>query len=349
MKILNNVTTTFKYFASILVVVLGLTINVQAAGSAQLYLTPASGTYTSGQTFTTDVKIKSDTNINALTVKLSYPLDKLSVTGLSYNNSAFAVQAESKASEGTIVMSRAVVKPITGDNLVATITFVAKSGSGSAAVNFDKSSVVVNNGVAVASTQTGANYNFSGGGSVANPTPTNGDTNVDVNAGNPNASTKLVVVDSNGKPVKDATVTIDGITKKTNTKGEVVFELSLGQKTATIKYGNKTDQKTFALGIATSSDNPTEIKSQVNTGKSNKFIAPIIGTLILIALIIGLGLFVYYKYKKLNKKDTPVNEDTILPTANNIARKSLNETPKKGQKSDLKKDEPIDKLEQPPK
>ena len=115
-----------------------------AAGTAHLYLSPASKTLAIGDTLSIDIHEDSGTDpVNAVQANLTYS-SNLTYAGYS-NSSAFSVEAQSTGGGGTVTMARGTCGPcggITGDNIVVTVKFTANSG-GSAAVNFAAGSEVL--------------------------------------------------------------------------------------------------------------------------------------------------------------------------------------------------------------
>lgn len=337
----------------------------QAAATSQIYIAPASGTYASGQTFTVSIKIKAQSAVNAVVANITYPTDKLSVNSISYNDSAFGIQATSKDNNGTIIIERGTLTPVTGDVLVAAVNFTPKVSKGSASINFANGAVLVNEGKEVPSTKSGAIFTFNGTAQATNSgssqTPSGSTQNpgsagsTDINAGNPGATTKITVVGSDNRPIKNATVTIDGQTKTTNDKGEVEFDLSLGTKTATIKYGDKTSQKTFALGMATSKDNPMGINAAIEATAPRSLAFIIIAVIAVLALVIFGIVFLrkLFKRKKASAQaqpeqvpsNMPVVGDVIQPLGNVIS--AQNEqliTPP----NPVQGVEPVDNIQKPP-
>jgi hypothetical protein len=101
--------------------------------AATLYLSPASGTIGTGRTKAVQIRVNAD-GINGVSAYLSYPADKLQVTSLSYGGS-FSVAAEGSFGGGGIRISRGSFNNVTGDVLVATVTFKGLK-EGPAAVSF---------------------------------------------------------------------------------------------------------------------------------------------------------------------------------------------------------------------
>ena len=102
-----------------------------AAGSANLSLSPSSGNYKIGNTFSVTIYENSGSDpVNVVEAILSYDQSKLQLLGRTCNSGAFEVSAFSAC--GTIV-------PKTGTQAVATASFKALA-SGSASISFAGSS-----------------------------------------------------------------------------------------------------------------------------------------------------------------------------------------------------------------
>jgi outer membrane biosynthesis protein TonB len=437
----------YALFTVIGLVLLGIAPVAHAAAS-QMYLSPAGGSYTAGQSFTITIRVNAQTTVNAVQANLTYPTDKLDVSNLSYGGSAFDIQAESSAAGGSIRIGRGTVTSFSGDRLVASITFTAKTGSGSATVSFAGGSSLADNGVEVTSTKSGSTFSFYTPAAPAPtpaPTPTSSgstktttsttkttttasptttaaavapapdtkkpevsqvkvtssapgisklaiqtsedaqvvleygltttygitvtDTKVSGThelaldtkymlpkttyhyklsitdaAGNntitndktfttPGLPASITVTGSDGKPLKGAKVTIDGETKLTNQKGIAMFDLSIGQKTATIQYGDKTILKTFVLGAETSTDKPMAVAGAI-AAKASKPKLLYIGFATLLVLM-GCAVFAFLNRSKLLAK-LPKRKP---PTKPNKPAKTPN-TPKKDEVEESKPEEP---------
>lgn len=114
-------------------------------GSASMSFSPNLGNLGAGQTLAMQVRINSGaTNVNAVEAIVAYDSQRLEVASISYTGSAFATQAEETLGTGTVTIVRGSTAPVSGERLVATITFRAKTGvSGSVALSFTPNSKVV--------------------------------------------------------------------------------------------------------------------------------------------------------------------------------------------------------------
>src|SRR5262245_27365953 len=131
-----------KTLATILATVVGALSLVAsplagAAGSASLYLSPASASVVKGNTLTVKVYENSgSTEVNAVQANLTYPTSLLTYKSYS-SSSAFSIEAENPSGNtGSLHFSRGNITPRTGVQLVVTVLFQAAASSGTANVNF---------------------------------------------------------------------------------------------------------------------------------------------------------------------------------------------------------------------
>lgn len=114
-----------------------------AAITANMYLSPASKSVNQNTNFS--VEIREDSNseaVNAVQADLTYDNAKLEFVSIA-TSAAFDIEAESIGGGGNIMIARGTTIAKTGDNLVATVTFNVRQGSGSTSVNFVGSSAVI--------------------------------------------------------------------------------------------------------------------------------------------------------------------------------------------------------------
>ena len=120
---------------------------VSAAGSGTLSLSPSSGTYKVGDTFSVAVHENSgSTAAYAVQANLSYSTSKL--TYVSYTDSAsFSFAAESPDSDsGLLKFARGSTTGRTGDRVVVTVKFKAKATASATDVTFASGSVIADGG-----------------------------------------------------------------------------------------------------------------------------------------------------------------------------------------------------------
>lgn len=99
-----------------------------------------------------DVEVRMNTAeqpVNAVQANLSYPADKLELLNVDTSESALDVEAEETIEEGSIRIARGSVDPVTGDLLIANLTFSVMMSSTSdsatsATIAFTDGSVLMN-------------------------------------------------------------------------------------------------------------------------------------------------------------------------------------------------------------
>jgi hypothetical protein len=106
--------------------------------------------------------------INGIEADISYPASKLQYVGVNYSGSAFEISASGGGGDGAITLDRGTTSSVSGAGLVATITFKALAGSGSAAISVGGNSALVTDGNAVGFAPGGVSVNF---GQVAAAAP----------------------------------------------------------------------------------------------------------------------------------------------------------------------------------
>jgi hypothetical protein len=113
-------------------------------GSQQLYLTPASSTLRAGSTITVQIRENSGTTpVNAVQANFAYPADMLQFGSISSNGTAFGVEAQADNLAGIVRIARGSTNPVTGDQLVATVTFTSKAAHGTANLAFTPESALI--------------------------------------------------------------------------------------------------------------------------------------------------------------------------------------------------------------
>jgi hypothetical protein len=102
-----------------------------------VYVTPAAQTYGANSTITVQVRENSGTTpVNAVQANFSYPTNLLTFISIDGSNSAFPTEAESVGSAGQVNLARGITTSLTGDQLIATVTFQANTTNGAAALAF---------------------------------------------------------------------------------------------------------------------------------------------------------------------------------------------------------------------
>jgi hypothetical protein len=110
-----------------------------------IYLNPASQTIGPNGTITVDVRENSGaTAVNAVQANFSYPTTLLTFVSIDATTSAFGTQAENTGSAGAVRIARGTTTPVTGDQLVARVTFQAGATGGAATLAFTSGTALVN-------------------------------------------------------------------------------------------------------------------------------------------------------------------------------------------------------------
>lgn len=131
------------YLSLVLALVLFLSF-AQPAAAGSMYLSPGSKTAASGSTFSLGIRANMGGDlVNAVEANLSYPSDKLDFVGISAGGSAFPIDASSGGGGGGVRVSRGVIgQGVSGDKLIATVSFRVKAGaSGTATIGLSGSLV----------------------------------------------------------------------------------------------------------------------------------------------------------------------------------------------------------------
>jgi hypothetical protein len=122
------------------------------AHAASLYLSPTSGSYAPGDTFSVGVYVSStDQAMNAVSGTISYPPSMIEVTSASASGSIINLWSQQPSfsnGSGTVTFEGIVLNPgYSGSSgKIATITFTAKA-AGTASVAFTRGSVLANDGL----------------------------------------------------------------------------------------------------------------------------------------------------------------------------------------------------------
>lgn len=123
-------------------------LNVAAAGNATLSINPGVATYTVGETFTVKIYENSGPEqVMGVTADISYDKASLEFVSLDGNQSAFTTAMPSSAGNGVVKISRAIMgSSLTGNQLVASVTFKAVGSTNKSMVNFMSSSAIAASG-----------------------------------------------------------------------------------------------------------------------------------------------------------------------------------------------------------
>jgi hypothetical protein len=137
---------TMAVFAAVLAVAGYFIIFSKAAPPPPtIYLNPATQTIGSNGTVTLDVRENSGTTaVNAVQANFTYPTAQLTFVSIDTTTSAFSVQAENSGTAGQVKIGRGTTTPVSGDQLIARITFQANTTGGAATLAFSSGSALVN-------------------------------------------------------------------------------------------------------------------------------------------------------------------------------------------------------------
>ena len=139
-------------------------VSAQAANS--MYVTAASGSYKVGDSFTVSVRVNTSDPINAAGARLSYS-DSLQFMSIDGGGSAFGIDASSTGGSGSVSIDRGTTVAVSGDQLLAKITFKAMAaGSGSVQVLGGSQALSASTNQDVLSARNGGTYTVAAGGSV---------------------------------------------------------------------------------------------------------------------------------------------------------------------------------------
>ncbi len=145
------------------------------AGGATMALTPASGSFPAGKTFTVTVTIDSTDSFNAANATLTYDPTVLTATGISKNGSAFSLWAGEPASDndkGTVTFDGGNTAPLSGKKTVVSVTFKGLK-EGTADIAFTAGSVLAadGKGTDIAGEKKGASYTIGPKSAAVDPPP----------------------------------------------------------------------------------------------------------------------------------------------------------------------------------
>lgn len=146
----------------------------QPSNGATLYFTPASNSYQTGDLVTVYANVNAGQTINAVQFDVNFPSNLLSYVSVSKD--AFGVDVPIVISSGKLTLAYGSITPLSGDLIVAKITFQALA-PGNANLTFSNGQALSNvNNQNVLTGSSGASYTITGTSvtpSVPVPTATN--------------------------------------------------------------------------------------------------------------------------------------------------------------------------------
>lgn len=138
-----------KWHAGLAVLLFGalgtvlLVLSRAAPNPPTIYLTPESGLRTTNETFVVEVRENSGTTgINAAQANFSYPTNLLDFVSIDTTGS-FQFAAESSGGNGQVTIAVGNPTALTGDRLIAKVTFKTKTTGGTASLNFTTGTALV--------------------------------------------------------------------------------------------------------------------------------------------------------------------------------------------------------------
>ncbi len=209
--------------------------------AATLQLTPSTGSYSSGQTFTTAVRVQpSGESVNAVEATLSFDSSRLAVVSVSKDGSAFSlwtVEPTFSNTNGTITFGGGSPTPFTAASNIISVTFRTVA-EGAAPVTFSNASVLAADGRGTDVYQPSSGGSFTvAAASTHTPTPTSPTQPADTST-----EEALIFGDPPRAPEVGSTSFLDP---------EVWYKSTDGVFTWTLPF----DINAVAIEVATSADN----------------------------------------------------------------------------------------------
>lgn len=116
-----------------------------AAGTATMSLSPASKTLNQGESFTVQIREDSGTEpVNAVQANLTYDANMLDFVSIDDAGTAFGFPLDESGGGGSVKIARmSIPDPQTGDQLIVTVTFTAKTTPGATTIDFASGTAIV--------------------------------------------------------------------------------------------------------------------------------------------------------------------------------------------------------------
>jgi len=223
-----------------------LLFSVHTAYAAEVLVSPSTGTYSNGQSFTATIKVNPQSkSVNAVEAKLSFDNTKLAVVSVGKTGSVFSLWTTEPTfsnTAGTIDFGGGSPTPFTAQSTLITVTFKA-IGEGTAAVSAASASVLAADGLGT-NVYTGAgNATYTIGAAASTPEPTPEPTKPSDTTTAPAESTDATITfgDPPRAPEAGSTTFLDP---------EIWYATKSGLFTWTVPF----DVSSMKLDIATSAD-----------------------------------------------------------------------------------------------
>ncbi|HEV7454536.1 MAG TPA: hypothetical protein VGO07_04730 [Candidatus Saccharimonadales bacterium] len=337
MKIVRNFIGLLAGFA----VLATMGASASAAGSATMLVNPASGSYTTGSTFTVTISEDSGANdVDSARAQLSYNAGTLEIVGYSTAGNPFTT-CTSPASYGGGSINTGDCTLLggkkQGNQPLGAATFKVLANSGSSSLTFSSSSQVVSNGVDSALSFVNGAYSYSapapapapvsggmGGGSSA-PVTSNSSSN--------NANTNSTVASNSTTPAaSDTTPAANGEVKADATKKSTAKTSDNTKKNVAVKKSSRTvwpwiilivlGAVAVAYGMRNRKAVVTDSKAVVSDAKpkTDKTVKTVVGKAVKTAAVVPVAA---------KKAATPVKKTTAKQPATQTRKKSGEKAGKK--------------------
>jgi hypothetical protein len=159
-RVLRKITFGY-FFSTLLLVFLALPGKSFATGSAIEYLSPACGPVYNGSQISVDIRENSGSNsVDSVQADLTYSSAQFNVISVTPGPTFTTVIQNDTSTPGTTLYGAAILGggTVSGDQLIATVVFQAKTSSGAATVTFNGTSQVVTGGTGLTTTTTGGYF-----------------------------------------------------------------------------------------------------------------------------------------------------------------------------------------------
>jgi len=168
----RNTTSALRAFLYFGVLALSFILTSQAH-AASYSLSPASGSYGVGESFTVRVMVNTGGDaVNTGEARITYDTTKLTAVSVSKDGSPFNLWVtEPGVSGGAITFAGGGTSPLSGTKSILSITFRGKA-EGQASVEFANASLLAGAGQNVLSGSTGATYTITAASATPEPEPT---------------------------------------------------------------------------------------------------------------------------------------------------------------------------------
>lgn len=196
-----------------------------AAGSGSFALSPASGTKVKGNNFSVTL-YENSSNVSVVTASLTYSADTMQCLGVS-GAGAFSGDIGSGCAGGNINISKYITPGaagLNGSQAVATMSFRALTSAGSGNINLTSGQIASDGVDTWNGAPTAANFSFVAPAPVViEPAPAPAPAPAPVPVPAKVFTITILVVDSRGNAVQDATVTFAGKTAYSGRNGTIAF------------------------------------------------------------------------------------------------------------------------------